>query len=270
VRDNFTPGAACWHYGAIGTYAIPGNHEMYCNGKGFFITLLDLIKKQYPASNEVQKSSYFCLENEHWRIIGLDTGEHSISMPVIEYFWPPQTYIDPKAIDWLKDQVKIYDKADTRGLIILTHHQICSAFDDIFPKPAEQLSKAMDTAKRDVIWLWGHEHRLATYDLRYTDPNMLNGWARCIGNGGMPEELKAPDPVKGKQYNLRYYDDRYNRTISGKQIGFNGYVNLELNGAKAKFMHYDLNNKLLMEEEFTINSGQVKQTDFVNHLLKKF
>jgi len=40
---------------------------------------------------EGQHASYFCLENEHWRIIALDTGYRSIGIPVLEYFWEPRS-----------------------------------------------------------------------------------------------------------------------------------------------------------------------------------
>jgi hypothetical protein len=253
VRDNFTGPDPCWHYGSKGTYVLPGNHEMYCNGKGFFVTLLHLLKKQYNNSDQVQASSYFCLENKYWRIIGLDTGEHSVSIPGIEAIWPPDTYIDAKAIRWLKKFV-FNDPADRRGIIILSHHQIATAFDTAYPRPAQQLAEVMDDAKRDVIWLWGHEHRMAVYDKRAVSADSVAAWGRCIGHGGMPVENKQPDPKRAKENKLLYYDDRVYKKAGHESLGYNGFLNMEMNGPKIDLSYIDLNGTVLMREEFTIDA----------------
>lgn len=76
ARENFlgeeVPGspwqAVAFPRGTQRSFALNGNHEMYARGKGYFRRIL-------PALD--QQASFFALQNQHWRIIGLDSGYHS-------------------------------------------------------------------------------------------------------------------------------------------------------------------------------------------------
>ena len=66
----------CWPRGklnqggtdaASGTYVLNANHEMYSGGRGYFDVALPGLQ---------QETSYFCLENDYWRIVAVDTGYH--------------------------------------------------------------------------------------------------------------------------------------------------------------------------------------------------
>ena len=57
--------------GSEGAFALNGNHEMYALGYGYFDHILP--KLGVRGSPRGQRASYFCLENDHWRIIALDT-----------------------------------------------------------------------------------------------------------------------------------------------------------------------------------------------------
>jgi hypothetical protein len=59
---------------ALPSYTLNANHEMYSGGFGYF----DAIQRLG------QETSYFCLENEHWRIVALDSGYYSKILPLIE------------------------------------------------------------------------------------------------------------------------------------------------------------------------------------------
>jgi 3',5'-cyclic AMP phosphodiesterase CpdA len=267
VRDNFTGPDPCWHYGSRGTYVLPGNHEMYCNGKGFFVTLLHLLHKQNYPPETIQASSYWCLENKYWRIIGLDTGQHSVSTPGIEALWPPDTYIDEKAMKWLKNYV-FQDPADRRGLIIMSHHQISTAFDTAYTRLAEQLTEVMGPAARDVVWIWGHEHRMAVYDKRAVTPHSVPAWGRCIGHGGMPVENKKPNHKRATETKLRHYDDRvYNQK---ENLGYNGFMNMEMLGPEIHLSYLDLYGNTLMKEKFTLKDGQITNEILKNVKGKEF
>ncbi len=50
--------------GDIPIYSLCGNHDMYSSGKGYY-SLLDQIG---------QKASYFCLQNDDWLFLAMDTG----------------------------------------------------------------------------------------------------------------------------------------------------------------------------------------------------
>lgn len=78
-----------WPEGSLGAFALNGNHEMYALDNAYFDEMLPALGANKGGQPRGQRASYFCLENEHWRIIGLDTGYESIGLPVVEYFWPP-------------------------------------------------------------------------------------------------------------------------------------------------------------------------------------
>ena len=76
-----------WPLGSEGAFALNGNHEMYALGYGYFDHILP--KLGVHDSPRGQRASYFCLENDHWRIIALDTGYNSVGAPILEHFLQP-------------------------------------------------------------------------------------------------------------------------------------------------------------------------------------
>ncbi len=164
-----------------GSWALNGNHEMYCGGEYFFKTVL-------PAF--AQKQPFFCLENDNWRVLGLDTAYADGRLK-------PQSESDPifAQWNWLVDKLRSNKKAT----ILLTHHQPVSAHQQEF-KDAEPLRSDIDELLRldgvgdDAIfgWFFGHEHRCAVYR-----DSTLRFNARLIGNGCIPHEVekeKTADP----------------------------------------------------------------------------
>lgn len=89
VRENFLGtlvnrySPVAWPKGAVGTFALPGNHEMYGGGDSYFTAVLDYCE---TGDGGPQRASYFCLESEYWRILGLDTGYNSVGLPVLGWF----------------------------------------------------------------------------------------------------------------------------------------------------------------------------------------
>jgi len=63
--------------------------------------------------------------------------------------------------EWLRAVVRPRSD-DPRGIVILSHHQYVSRFDHCYPRPGQQLAEFFS---RPVLWLWGHEHRLAIFRL---------------------------------------------------------------------------------------------------------
>jgi 3',5'-cyclic AMP phosphodiesterase CpdA len=92
-----------------GSFALNGNHEMYSGGEYYFNTVL-------PAFGQPQP--FFCLENQYWRILGLDTAYAGGRLK-------PQSEQDPIAgqWNWLFERLRSSKKAN----ILLTHHQPVSA-----------------------------------------------------------------------------------------------------------------------------------------------
>ncbi|MGB8190636.1 MAG: metallophosphoesterase, partial [Chitinophagaceae bacterium] len=260
IADNFNDKfGAPWPYGTFGSFALLGNHEMYSGGKGYFTQLLPYMGVYSGDVTNQQEASYFCLENDHWRIIGLDTGYNSLKgcLGVRSDY---HAKLHRWQMEWFNNVVQ--PNKDNRGIILLSHHQSFSAFEKEYPGAAAQLSSVINPEKT-VLWFWGHEHRLAIYGGNQL-PNGSNVFARCIGHGGMPTEIKvktksprADDPLNR---NLVLHDDR-TRTIVGKYpLGHNGYVILKMNGNKLVAEYYDDNNnnqkgeqRLILSETWSVD-----------------
>ncbi|TDE18608.1 metallophosphoesterase family protein [Dyadobacter psychrotolerans] len=258
IEDNFTAPHASWYYGASGSLALSGNHEMYSNGNAFFQHLLPAMYIQQGEVRNTQQAGFFCLENDHWRIIGIDTGYTSVGRPFIEVLSPPDCHLKKEQVEWLRDVVKIGDINDKRGLVILSHHPYISAFREQYEKPGEQIQELLGEAKRDIIWFWGHDHRLVVYHQTRNGKGPL-AYGRCLGHGGLPVEIKLPDSQEDSS-KILFYDTRVRKVIKRHQLGYNGFVKLNLEGKKLTAEYRDLEDTCVLEEEWTadILNGQLK------------
>jgi hypothetical protein len=269
VLDNFCKERGDWCYGTMGSLAIPGNHEYFSNGSGFYDVLLPLMGIQNENQFLAQESGYFCLENQYWRVIGLDTGYHSVKDSVIKLTLWQDAHLDEKMIQWLKEKVCI--ESDNRGIILLTHHQPKSAFEDTYPIIAKQLIDIIGT-KRPILWIWGHEHRLAFYGV-HAKKDQLTAFGRCIGHGGMPVvigkngKLFPPKNMDAEQQTLIAFDERVNAgyeddfKLSSKMLGFNGFATLEFQQEQLSINYFTVNNSeaLITEKwEVDLTNGQLK------------
>jgi hypothetical protein len=253
-RRGFT--ACLWPTGTDGAFALCGNHEMYARGRAYFELILPALGMTGANGPQRQKASFFCLENKYWRVIGLDTGYNSIGIPVIENisfienFWRPDCALPDKLIAWLGDVLKQGD--DARGIVLLSHHQYYSAFDLWYVKPAEQLAAFI---KRPVIWLWGHEHRLAVYEAFQTGKG-ITAFGRCIGHGGMPVDL--PGAIKHTDCKVEFVDDRLYQSDEHLKVGVNGFAELTFEGPALKIDYVDIEDAVIFSESWTVNEkGEV-------------
>jgi hypothetical protein len=285
IAENFNTGhGGTWPYGTLGSFAMLGNHEMYSSGQSYFTQLLPYMgayQKNQKKPVQVQRAGFFCLENDHWRIIGLDTGYDSLA-GLFGFFQNKNLDLTPEQKDWLQNTVNI--NGDNRGIIFLTHHQPWSAFQEEFPKPAAFLSSII-VAGRDFLWFWGHEHWLAIYGPNKL-PNGSNVYGRCIGNSGMPVELKVGGKiVQPKKQNdkanpanrhLIIYDRRHREVIDNNiPLGHNGYEILTLDGASLVVTYFDENNgnskgRRILEEKWTIDiaTGKLKGNSIKDYITK--
>ena len=253
ANRSFSP--CRWPLGSVGSFALNGNHEMYALGNAYFDLFLPTLgmRTKMGGRPSGQKASFFCLENEFWRVIGLDTGYNSIGIPVLEYLFAPSCKLRKEEIQWLQDQLNLKTD-DTHGLIVLTHHQYCSSFDSEYSSTAEQLS---DMIGRPVLWLWGHEHRMAVYG-KYSSRKGIQCFGRCIGHGGMPVDINPQ--MKRTDRPLVAYDNRQYRSPENITVGYNGFANLTFKGNQVEIDYLDLNNELLLSETWQITNGNLSGT----------
>jgi len=240
-----------WPTGSLGSFALNANHEMYARGIGYFEYLLPALGMK---DGREQKASFFCLRNDHWLVIGLDTGYYSVGVPVIEMVFKANARLHAKLLDWLREVVRLPEDHQ-RGVVLLSHHQYYSQFESGYERAAEQISQLIE---RPVLWFWGHEHRFAIYGKQATKMGKLQAYGRCIGHGGLPIEDIGGQPKQGQKYQvgLVLYDRRERAKIGALQIpvGYNGYANLRFEGKRLTVEYKDA-VEALVRESWQIGDG---------------
>jgi hypothetical protein len=238
-----------WRQGQQGSFALNGNHEMYANGGPHFTTFLP--KLGLRSSGEKQVASFFCLEAGGWRILAIDTGYNSVGFPILSLIplinripaIGGDCHLEKALIEWLRNDVK--PQQNPKPTLILSHHQYFSAFEKSYTRPAQQLTEFFPKPK-EVVWMWGHEHRLGIYGKGDKDGG-IDAYGRCLGHGGMPVEVAQPDA--GKKAPLQFYDAR-SELLDGTPVGINGYVMAAIAGDVLTFDYRDIKDTRLFVEEF--------------------
>ncbi len=237
-RDTPNYKGVVWRKGSKGSFSLNGNHEMYSGGNGYFHTFLPTLG--IPASQDKQQlRSYFCLETPKWRILAIDTGYNSDTLF-------GNCKLDDHLVDWLKTVINpIQNRKPT---VLLSHHQWFSDFaDGDYETPANQMADFLKG--QEIVWLWGHEHRLSVYN-RYKGSNGITAYARCIGHGGMPVETRDP---AANDHQVEYYDGnpaRRKTLDDGTVVGLNGYVQMVIQDSALTLEYLDINKLSLLKESF--------------------
>jgi hypothetical protein len=176
---------------------------MYSSGEAYF----DVVLKSFG-----QPQPFFCLENDQWRIIGLDTAYAGGRLR-------PRDLNDPIQVqwNWLIDLLK---KSGSKRNILLTHHQPVSAHSKEFQDSkairddAEELPSTPGVDKDAIFaWFFGHEHRCAVYRDSETPFN-----ARQIGNGCVGHEVQTEKEADPGWTLVDYFNKRQNGPDSGAAI----------------------------------------------------
>lgn len=253
MRENMLGELVQWPLGYRASFALNANHEMYSKGKAYFKYLLPALGFK---GGHGQRASFFCLKNDHWLVIGLDTGYNSIGIPILEMIFRPDCQLPPQLMHWLQEEVRLQDDQQ-RGVILLSHHQYYSQFESAYDRPAQQLAQLL---QRPALWFWGHEHRFALYGKHATEKGHLQVYGRCLGHGGLPIEDIADQPRQGEKFQngLVLYDKRERTRIGalGIPVGFNGYANLTFAGRQLTVEYRDVRH-LLVTEKWEVGLGGI-------------
>jgi Calcineurin-like phosphoesterase len=191
-----------------GSWSLNGNHDMYAGGWGYFEALL--ADERFSAQ---QGSSWFSLENEHWQLLGLDTAysEHALA---------------GEQATWVERRLADREHPDRRTML-LSHHQLFSAFGDGGPKLEAALHRALATDRIDA-WFWGHEHRCVVYE-----PQQHVRFASCVGHGGVPVYAEH-----GPRPGVRWYLEKSFRAGVEEWALF-GFAILDFDGPTVKVSYRD-------------------------------
>ena len=195
------------------TFSLSGNHDMYSGGQAYYAMIQQL----------GQPASYFCLRNDDWQFVALDTGLHDD-----DAFGQSPTYLEDTEVQWLTDKVHT---AGARRTVLLSHHQLFTAFDSIGgpgcvnPRLSAQVGSLLPNI---TVWYWGHEHNQVIYE------PYQGVLARCLGHGAYPVGItEIPATQKYPQVPVAKV------TLSkGPSFYSHGYVILDLDGPRATASYY--------------------------------
>jgi len=157
----------------ISSWTLNGNHDMFAGGFGYY----DVALQEERFKDWHKGSSFFSLANDEWVIFGLDTAYDDFDLR------PPQA-------DWVYSQINA-PALSSKKVMLLSHHQLFSAYEHGGPKLASKLDRVLATG-RVRSWFWGHEHRCVLYH----DFDKVT-YGRCLGNGGVPVYMNH---IEGEGY----------------------------------------------------------------------
>jgi outer membrane protein assembly factor BamB len=152
----------------IPIFTLPGNHEYYSGGIGYY-QLLDALAAVQPGSNCQQPASYFCLRtaDDSIQFLGMDTGYNDHDPLDAVHTWTLiAPALQPNEIAWHQDKLNNF-KGTT---VLFSHHQLFSATATLnhywygTPYLNDSLYSTFQPYFESIAgWIWGHEHSLAAY-----------------------------------------------------------------------------------------------------------
>ena len=176
ANDNFL--AVCRHVLGATTplYSLCGNHDMYSGGAGYY-WLIDHIG---------QKSSYFCLENNDWLFLAMDTGYNDHDPLTVATNMTALVNLPGwSEANWHLNKIR---QAGKHRIGVFSHHQSFSPFSSVGSLNGKAhaynpnlYANFQSILQKIDIWFWGHEHTLALYD-----PYMDLQRGRCVGASAVP------------------------------------------------------------------------------------
>lgn len=208
---------------------LPGNHDLYAGGAPFYALLKTL----------GQEASFFCLRNEHWQLIGLDTALN-------DKLGGKPTALDPTEAEWAIDKIQ---NAGKRRTILLSHHQLFSTNEQFDGKSYNQnlYNQLSSVLSKVDLWLWGHEHDVVIFKehLGLTRGRCVGGSAFPVGNFEMPTTHVNPDVPFNEDVAL----------TKGSAFYQHCYAVIKLDGPSAEVSYYEDRDggRLLYTDVLTAN-----------------
>jgi hypothetical protein len=232
----------------IPVYNLPGNHDYYSGGQGFYNILPQI--NLGAAHGQIQQNSFFCLQNDSWQLEGMDTGYNDHDLLKVA---DDTTKLRPDEAVWHEQQLAA---AGTRKVILLSHHQLFSAFATIGavgssgpayqnPYLLQNLATWRSCGNPNIVaWLWGHEHLLEVYAVPGTPGTGLPVLARCVGNSAFPvfnnQGDYTPVTTDVPLESAPGFPNDYVETGVEDEIYAHGYAILELGNDQATATYYQV------------------------------
>ena len=207
-----------------GSWSIPGNHDYYSGGHGYFDVLLE--DQRFAAQ---KGCSYFCLGNDHWRFVGLDDS----------YTDPDKPSLAGGQIEWFS---RLLADEPRSGTILLTHHQPFSAWEAVTSDLAQLVGQALD-GRRIEGWIWGHEHRGAVYEagVSWRDYHDFAQYTAIAGHGGVPNLVSGPavePPAQAVDQRYLRWQNTDTYTVGDDTWSYGGYAVVDIVGDAATIQFF--------------------------------
>ncbi|MEZ5013563.1 MAG: metallophosphoesterase [Chitinophagales bacterium] len=227
---------------SVPVFTIPGNHDYYCMGYGYYSMVNQL---NAGINGALQEASYFCLRTQDngWQFLAMDTGYNDANPADQFNTFGTGPAVQSSELEWHQDKLENFNGAT----ILLSHHQLfsCNAkINGSFSKyrSMQYMNPYLHAAfgeyydTKIAAWLWGHEHNLALYQ------NDLFGLSkgRLIGCSAF-EELQSANPYGIKYPEVPYQLDPANglpyelgTNADPNGVGYynHGYAVIDLGGRK--------------------------------------
>jgi hypothetical protein len=194
-------------------FLLNANHEMYSGAEPYF-AYLDAKRTARPDTQE-QVGSYFCLDSDAFRIVGIDTAYHAFGR-----------HKESRLNLWLSNVLREGRANGSLNILLSQNAPFRYPSERLDPLLAEDLAPLATEGLID-LWFWGDLHYCALYGPSTRAPFI----GSCIGHGGKPYELKkvglpSPAPVVWLEAAARFPRQMRLRPDRGN----NGYCVITLQG----------------------------------------
>jgi predicted phosphodiesterase len=235
ANDNFL--AICRQIlgSSIPLYSLCGNHDMYSGGDGYY-WLIDHIGQQ---------CSYFCLQNDYWQFLAMDTGHNDHDPATVTTNMTSLVNLPGwSEANWHLGKIQ---QAGSRRIALLSHHQLFSPFSSVGNIDNQQsaynpnlFSNFQSVLSKVDVWFWGHEHTLALYD-----PYMGLVRGRCVGASAVPvftdQQQYAPGTGLQTYQNAPLPTWNPSAILDNNGTEYNNaFAMMTLNGASATVNYYQV------------------------------
>lgn len=159
--------------GDTSLFALNSNHEMYSGGIPYF-EYIDKRARLHPEKQR-QQSSYFCLRNSRFQIVGIDTA-----------FFDHGRFKDEGLQQWLRAALSD-GRSEGRINILLSADQPYRYGEvKITSLLSKDLAEIVLEDRLVDLWFWGNNHYCALFDRSSTLPFI----GSCIGHAGYPYDIE--------------------------------------------------------------------------------
>jgi hypothetical protein len=215
----------------VGSWSLAGNHDLYGGAHAYFTVLLGDPRFRRQRSADGSATSWFRLMLPSWDVIGLDTSwnDDPFSLGQTGDLQEPQA---PRLAEWTA-QADGDGHGGPRKRLVLTHHQLMTAYDNRLRRVLDQgrvpplhakLAPVVDSGAF-TAWIWGHEHRCMAFERQ-----ALN-FPRCLGHGG--QLLAAHDTGTEPPAHV-VWEETASFELAGRRWGSFGFAVLDVDGPEIK------------------------------------